>query len=69
MAIGNVVQRGNSVIIYDVRGHQIGIVSAGSGRPPDGLVGYTGATVNVRRGSAIITYDERGRQTGVVSAR
>jgi len=69
MAIGSAVQKGSSVYIYDERGSQIGVVGAGSGRPPDGLVGFTGTTVSVRKGSSIYMYDEKGRQTGSTSAR
>jgi len=68
MAIGNAVQRGSFVYIYDEKGRQIGSVSAGSGKD-DGLTGYTSSTVNVRRGSFIYTYDEKGRQTGSTPAR
>lgn len=67
MAIGNAVQRGASVYIYDEKGRQIGSVSAGSGAQ-DGLKGYTSSTVNIRRGSAIYTYDERGRQLSATPA-
>lgn len=68
MAIGNAVQKGSSVYIYDEKGRQIGVVSAG-GKPPDGLVGFTSSTVSVRKGSSIYIYNEKGRQTGVVAAR
>lgn len=49
MPIGNAVQRGRMVYIYDERDHQTGIVAAGSG-PHDGLRGYTGSTGSVQRG-------------------
>lgn len=68
MAIGNAVQRGNYVYVYDERGRQLSALPAGSG-PEDGLKGYTGATVSVRRGSFIYTYDERGRQVSATPAR
>lgn len=68
MAIGNAVQRGSFVYIYDEKGRQIGSVPAGSGKD-DGLKGYTSSTVNVRRGSFIYTHDERGRQTSSTPAR
>lgn len=68
MAIGNAVQKGSFVYIYDERGHQIGTVNAGSGKN-DGLTGYTSSTVNVRRGSFIYTYNEKGRQISTTSAR
>ena len=68
MAIGSAVQRGSSVYIYDEKGRQLGVVSAGSGRN-DGLQGYTGSTVSVRRGNSIYIYDEKGRQKGVTPAR
>jgi hypothetical protein len=68
MAIGNAVQRGDWVYIYDEKGRQIGSVSAGS-RGEDGLKGYTSSTVNVRRGDWIHTYDEKGRQISSTPAR
>lgn len=61
MAIGNAVQRGSLVYVYDEKGRQLTALSAGNG-PKDGLQGYTSSTVNVRRGSIICSYDERGRQ-------
>jgi len=68
MAIGNAVQRGSFVYVYDEKGRQLCSISAGSG-PDDGLKGYTSGTVNVRRGSFIYTYDEKGRQKSSTSAR
>jgi hypothetical protein len=68
MAIGNAVQRGSFIYIYDEKGRQIASVGAGSG-PKDGLTGYTSSTVNVRRGSFIYSYDERGRQISSTPAR
>jgi len=68
MSIGNAVQRGSIVYVYDEKGHQIATISAGS-RPGDGLKGYTSTTVNVQRGSIIYTYDEKGRQISTTSAR
>ncbi len=67
MPIGNAVQRGSWVYIYDEKGPQIASVPSGSG-PKDGLKGYTSSTVNVRRGSWIYTYDEKGRQISVTPA-
>jgi hypothetical protein len=68
MAIGNAVQRGSWVYIYDDKGRQIASVSAGSDKG-DGLTGYTSTTVNVRRGSWIYTYDEKGHQVRSTAAR
>jgi hypothetical protein len=68
MPIGNAVQRGSFVYIYDEKGQQIGSVSAGSGKD-DGLKGYTSTTVNIRRGSFIYTHDEKGRQISSTPAR
>lgn len=68
MPIGNAVQRGNFVYIYDEHGRQLATVSAGSGSQ-DGLTGYTSSRVNVRRGSFVYSYDEKGRQVGTVPAR
>jgi hypothetical protein len=68
MPIGNVVQRGSLVYVYDERGRQISTIMAGSG-PSDGLTGYTSSTVNVRRGSVIYSYDTHGRQIATTIAR
>ncbi|NLD98611.1 MAG: hypothetical protein GX640_01945 [Fibrobacter sp.] len=55
MAIGNAVQRGNFVYIYNEKGVQTGSASAGNG-PNDGLKGYTSSTVNIRRGNFIYSH-------------
>jgi hypothetical protein len=68
MAIGNAVERGSTVYVYDEKGRQIFTTSKGS-QPGDGLKGYTGGTVNIRRGSTIYTYDVKGRQISTTSAR
>ncbi len=67
MAIGNAVQRGSFVYIYNEKNMQTSTVSAGSG-PNDGLKGYTSSQVNVQRGSFIYSYNERGMQIGTTSA-
>ena len=68
MAIGNVVQRGAIIYIYDENNRQINYVPAGNG-PNDGLKGYTSTRINVQRGAIIYSYDEHGRQVGSVPAR
>jgi hypothetical protein len=67
MAIGNAVQRGSFVHVYDERGRQLCTISAGSFHS-DGLKGYTGSIVNVRRGWFIYSYNERGQQIPSTSA-
>lgn len=67
MAIGNAVERGGWVYIYDENNKQRAAVSAGSG-PNDGLKGYTSSRVNVQRGGWIYSYDQNGHQVGAVSA-
>jgi hypothetical protein len=67
MGIGNAVQRGAFIYIYDEKGRQSAIISAGSGTH-DGLTGYTSSTVNCRRGPFIYSYDEKGRQLTVTPA-
>lgn len=68
MPIGNAVQRGSWVYVYDEKGRQLCSLSAGGGKD-DGLKGYTSTTVNIRRGSWIYTYDEKGRQLSSTQAR
>ena len=67
MTIGNAVQRGDVVYIYDEKGLLTGQVPAGSG-PQRGLKGYTSSTVNVRFGNVIYLYDEKGRLISQTSA-
>ena len=61
MTVGNAVQRGTLVYIYDENFRQTTSVSSAGRFPSDGLVGYTAAAVHVRRGSLIYAYDEQGR--------
>lgn len=68
MAIGNAVQRGAFVYVYNEKNQQIFSQPAGSG-PKDGLKGYTSSSVNIQRGSFIYTYNEKGQQTGSTPAR
>jgi hypothetical protein len=68
MAIGNALNKGSSIFVYDEKGKQLFTMSAGSG-PHDGLTGYTSTTVNIRRGNSIFTYNDKGRQISVISAR
>jgi hypothetical protein len=68
MPIGNVVERGSSIYVYDEKGRQLFVKSRGRG-PGDGVQGYTSGTVNIRQGNTIYTYDEKGRQISATSAR
>jgi hypothetical protein len=68
MAIGNAVDRGPYVYIFDEKGREICAIPSGQGRD-DGLVGYTSSTVNIRRGAYIFSFDERGRQIRSMPAR
>ena len=68
MAIGNAVQRGSFVYIYDENNRQTANVYAGN-NTNDGLKGYTSSQVNVRRGDFIYSHDERGKQISVVPAK
>lgn len=60
MAIGNAVQHGTLVYVYDENLKQTTSLSSTGCSPSDGLVGHTSAVVHVRRGAMIYTYDERG---------
>lgn len=68
MTIGNVVERGGFVHVYDEKGVQLSTISVGT-RPDDRLVGYTANRVNIRMGGFIYSYDERGRVVTTTSAR
>lgn len=61
MAIGNVIERGQYIYIYDENGNQCGTIPRLNG-PEDGLKGYTSTTVNVRQGYYIYSYDQNGHQ-------
>ena len=69
MAIGNAIQKGSFVYVYDEKGRQLASIAAGNAAKGDGLTGYTSTTVNVKKGSFIYTYDEKGRQISSKSAR
>lgn len=69
MSIANVVVRGCFAYVYDEKGRQVSIISAGGSGPGDGLVGYTSSTVNIKRGPYVYTYNERGSQIAITSAR
>ncbi len=68
MAIGNAVEKGAFVFVYDEKGHQLFTQPKGTA-PGDGLKGYTGGTVNIQRGSFIFTYNDKGRQVSATPAR
>ncbi len=68
MPIGNAVERGSLVYVYDEKARQLFAKPKGS-RPGDGLKGYTGGTVNIQQGSLIYTYDEKGRQISTTPGR
>ena len=69
MAIGNAIQKGSFIYVYDEKGRQLASIAAGNAAKGDGLTGYTSTTVNVKRGSFIYTYDAKGRQISARSAR
>ena len=68
MAIGNAVQRGTVVYIYNEDNKLNGSVPAGND-PNDGLKGYTPSRVNVQRGSLVYSYNENGQLEDSVPAR
>jgi hypothetical protein len=68
MPIGNAVERGTLVYVYDEYNRQLFTLSRGVGAE-DGLKGYTASRVNIRRGSLIYSYDDRGIQRGTISVR
>ncbi|MBU1447009.1 MAG: hypothetical protein KKF58_01735 [Gammaproteobacteria bacterium] len=67
MAIGNAVQQGMSVQVYDEKNRWIFAKAVGSG-PNDGLKGYTSGTVNIQMGNTIFSYNEKGQSVGTRSA-
>ena len=69
MAVGNAIQKGAFVYVYDEKGRQIASIAAGHAAKGDGLTGYTNTTVNIKKGAFIYTYDEKGRQISARAAR
>jgi len=68
MAIGNAVERGFTVYVYDEKGHLIFTQPKGNSAS-DGLKGYTTSTVNIKRGFTVYTYDTKGRLIYTTPAR
>ena len=68
MAIGNAVQNGRFVMVYDEKGLQLCVILVGHGRG-DGLMGYTSTTVSIRRSGFIDKYTEKGMQISSTFAR
>ena len=60
MAIGNALERGSLICVYDEHGRILFQKAKGNG-PNDGLLGFTMSTVTARYGSVVYTYDERGQ--------
>lgn len=67
MAIGNAVQRGSTVYVYNEKNNILFTKGIPSG-PNDGLKGYTNSTVNIRIGSTIHTFNEKGNTLSTTSA-
>jgi hypothetical protein len=67
MAIGNVIQKGSWLQIYDVKCRPtLTMIYAG---PECSLTCYSSSTVNAKKGPWIMTYDETRRQIAFVSER
>ena len=64
MPIGNVIERGSTIYVYDEKGRQMFVKTKGGG-PNDGLQGYTSTTVNIRHGSSVYTFNDKGSQVAV----
>lgn len=59
-SIGNVVQTGSTVTVYDGNNRYLWSRSVGSG-PKDGVTGYTASQVNLRSGNTITSYSADNR--------
>jgi len=67
--IGNAVQKGAWVYVYDERGRQIFFKPAGSpSKRKDGLKFYTANTVNIEISGWIHIHDAKGNQLRVIPA-
>jgi hypothetical protein len=60
MPIGNVVQKGNTVTVYDENNRYLWSRGVGNG-PKDGVTGYTASQVNIRNGNTITSYGADNR--------
>lgn len=67
MAIGNAVERGSMVYMYNEKGQFTATVSVGAPRP-SGLMGCTSSVVNIRRLDVIYSYNGRGQLISTASA-
>lgn len=68
MAIGNAIEKGSWVDVYNEKNQRI-FQQAINPNNGDRLMGYTSSTVNIKQGYWINTYDEKGRRIGQNSAR
>ena len=68
MPIGNAVERGHFIYVYDENGRQIRSLFAGNGMD-DGLKSFTSTTVNIKRGGFVYSYDAEGRQLSATLAQ
>lgn len=62
MAIGNAVQRGTLIYVYDQHGNPITSISAPGRWPNDGLKGFDATSINIQKGTLLYTYDEMGHK-------
>jgi phage pi2 protein 07 len=67
MAIGNVIEKGGFVYVYDEDGHQLCAKGIGDGSGE--LVGYTSKNFSIKKGGFIYTYDEKGHQKSAKGAK
>ena len=61
MAIGNVLEKGNLIYVYDEKDKQL-FAKPFNSKNGDKLMGYTNSTVNIKKGNLVYTYDEKGKQ-------
>lgn len=65
MAIGNVVEDGGYIYVFDQNGNRTAAFgSPGHQYPDDGLKNFTSTTITIKSGSYLFLYDEQGNRTG-----
>lgn len=57
--IGNVIQKGSTIYIYDEYNHVTGTIPVGK-NSNDGLKSFTGEFVNVQKNGILYSYNGRG---------
>jgi len=64
MPIGNVIQRGKTIYVYNEKNNLLFAKNLTS-NPDDEVTGYTNSTVNIQLNETIYTYEGAGQKSSV----